>query len=224
MLVHKFRLLLVFLPVSTAVLTGGCTILTDQFGAFTDRFGAAETAQSNTGIYGTDSYVRATVSVVKSSGDMSIISSRALRLPTVTLSAITAFDYQFPDDCGGHHFRVYETSESQILEFEYIPAGGERSVIRDYLSGPNSFVQPGLWTAYDHTADSISGMKIRFEDRGTGILVGTYSQGLFTGLESMDRRALGLAYARAVHDIYNCEGVSVGGRLDVAARTYIANR
>ena len=220
---HEFRLLFVFLPVSTAVLTGGCTILADQFEALKDRFGAAETAQSNTGIYGTDSYVRATVSVVKSSGDMSIIGSRALRLPTVTLSAITAFDYRFPDDCGGHHFRVYETSESQILEFEYVPADGERFVIRDYLSGLNSFVQPGLWTAYDHTANGISGMQIRFEDRGTGILVGTYSQGLFTGLGSMDKRALGLAYGRAVQDIYNCQGVSVGG-LDVAARTYIANR
>lgn len=210
MLVHKFRLLFVFLPVSAAVLTGGCTILVDQFGVLTGRFGAAETAQSNTGAYGTDSYVRATVNVVKSSGDMSIVSSRALRLPTITLSAITAFDYQFPDDCGGHHFRVYETSESQILEFEYVPADGERFVIRDYLSGQNSFVQPGLWTAYDHTADGISGMRIRFEDRGTGILVGTYSQGLFTGLESMEQRALGLAYGRAVHDIYNCQCISAG--------------
>jgi hypothetical protein len=183
--------------------------MAEKFGSLTGRLGAAETAESNTGLYGTDSYVRATVNVVKSSGDISVISSRALRLPTIALSAITAFDYQFSDNCGGHHFRVYETIESQILEFEYVPADGERTVIRDYLSGRNSFVQPGLWTAYDHTADSISGMQIRFEDRGSGILVGTYSQGLFTGLESMDKRAFGLAYGRAVHDIYDCQSATV---------------
>lgn len=210
-----------FLFASMLAISAGCTVLSEQFVALKDRLGATETAGDDSGIYGTDSDVRTTVEIVKTLGNVRIISSQALRLPSVNLSSITVFEYQFSDNCGGHHFRVFESDESQILEFEYTPADRERSFIRDYLSGRNSFVQPGLWTAYDHTADSISGMNIRFEERGTGILVGTYSQGPFTGLKSLDKEILGMAYERAVRDIYSCQEAPAG-RLDVAAKMSIA--
>ncbi len=181
-------------------------MLTELFGARSDRIDASESANGEikSEFYGADSDVRATVNAVKSVGDISVISSRALRLPIFPLSAITTFDYQFPNSCGGHHFRVYEMNGTQILEFEYTPAHGERFIIRDYLSGRNSFVQPGLWSAYDHTADSVSEMNIRFESRGSGILVGTYSRGPVTGLDATAKRTLGTAYDRALRDSQAC--------------------
>lgn len=200
----KKRLLLVLLVVSAAAQSAGCTALAERFAAFRDRAGSSESAGSHAELYGADSDVRAIVHAVKSAGDTRVISSRALRLPNFPLNAITTFAHEFPANCGGHHFRVYETNGTQILEFEYAPVQGERFVIRDYLSGPNAFVQPGLWTSYDHTADSVSDMNIRFESRGSGILIGTYSQGPVTGLDSTNKRALGRAYDRALRDTLGC--------------------
>jgi len=206
--VSQARLLFVFLLGSTVMSLAGCTMLTELLGSRSDRAGASESANSEikSELYGADSDVRATVNAVKSVGDISVISSRALRLPVFPLSAITKFDYQFPNRCGGHHFRVYETNGTQILEFEYAPAHGERFVIRDYLSGPNSFVQPGLWSAYDHTAGSVSEMDMIFASRGSGILIGTYSQGPVTGLDPTDKHTLGVAYDRALRDSRACWG------------------
>jgi len=203
--VSQARLLFVSLLMSMAVSLGGCTMLTELFGSRSDR-GASESAASEikSEFYGADSDVRATADAVKSVGDISVISSRALRLPMFPLDAITTFDYRFPSHCGGHHFRVYETDGTQILEFEYASAKGERFVIRDHLSGPNPFARPGLWSAYDHTADGVSEMTIKYQNRGSGILVGTYSRGPVTGLDATSKHELGIAYDRAIRDSHDC--------------------
>ncbi len=189
-----------------AASVGGCTFLDELFGARKNSTGVPDEVFSRTGaeLYGIDSDVRATANAVKSVGDISVISSRALRLPMFPLDAITTFDYRFPSHCGGHHFRVYETDGTQILEFEYAPIHGERFVIRDHLSGPNAFARPGLWSAYDHTADGVSEMNIKYQNRGSGILVGTYSQGPVTGLDATSKRELGIAYDRAIRDAHDC--------------------
>lgn len=198
------------------LLCGGCATFWDGFGAFWDTSGTAENDLSqevtatygveNATIYGAEDNVRGTVDVIKTAGDVSRISSHAIRLPSNPLRTITAFDYEFPDDCGGHRFRVYEADGTQILEYAYAPAVGRKHIIRDYISGPSPFIRAGLWTAYDHTGDSVSDMNLKFARRGSGILVGTYSQGPVTGLDSSSQRVLGAAYDRALRDSNGCRG------------------
>ncbi len=163
------------------------------------------TSQQAAGVYGVEDDVRGTVDIIKTAGEVSQISSHAIRLPSNPLRTITTFDYEFPDSCGGHHFRVYEANGTQILEYAYAPAGGQGHVIRDYISGPSPFIQAGLWTAYDHTGDSVANMNLRFASRGSGILTGTYSQGPMTGLDPSARRVLGRAYDRALRDSHSCQ-------------------
>jgi hypothetical protein len=156
--------------------------------------------------YGVEENIRGTVDVIKKVGDVSRISSHAIRLPSNPLRTITAFDYEFPDDCGGHHFRVYEADGTQILEYQYAPPSGNGHIIRDYISGPNPFIRAGLWTAYDHTGDGVSDMTLKYARRGSGILAGTYSQGPMTGLDASSKRVLGAAYDRALRDSTGCRG------------------
>lgn len=101
---------------------------------------------------------------------------------------------------------MYELADLQILEFEYAAPDGRRYVIRDYTSGANPFIGPGLWTAYDHTEDSIADMSLQFGIRGSGILRGTYSQGPVTGLELEAQHTLGHAYDEALRDTAGCRG------------------
>lgn len=189
-----------------ALLCGGCATMLEGFAALWDRTGRPETASSAqaAAVYGVEDDVRATVDFVKTVGDVSEIGSHAIRLPSNPLRTITAFDYEFPDNCGGHHFRVYEANGTQILEYAYAPPGGKGHVIRDYITGPNPFIGAGLWTAYDHTGDSVSDMSLTFASRGSGILTGTYSQGPVTGLDPSARRVLGSAYDRALRDSQAC--------------------
>ncbi len=190
----------------TFALCGGCATLLEGFAALRDRMVAPETTSQQTSeVYGVENNVRGTIDIIKTAGDVSLISSRAIRLPRNPLSAITAFDYEFPDNCGGHQFRVYEADGTQILEYEYAPANGKPYVIRDYISGPSPFIRAGLWTAYDHTRGSVSKMSVKFARRGSGILAGTYSQGPVTGLNLSARRALGIAYDRALRDTHRCQ-------------------
>jgi len=161
-------------------------------------------AWERSGVYGGEADVRGTVDIVKTAGDVRQISSHAIRLPSNPLQTITSFDYEFPATCGGHHFRVYEADGTQILEYDYAPPSGRAYVIRDYISGPHPFIRAGLWTAYDHTGDSVSDMRVQFAKRGSGILTGTYSQGPVTGLDASSRRVLGAAYDRALRDSHGC--------------------
>ena len=154
--------------------------------------------------FGDDFVVQATIGTIKSQGSQDRLSSRAIRLPERPLDEIVVFDYNFPQSCGGHDFRVLETGETQILEFEYAANGGDTYMIRDYVSAPNPFVRAGLWSAYDHTANSLSTMTSQVEQRGDGMFNGVYSQGLVTGLPVAEQRALGSAYQEALYDVYNC--------------------
>lgn len=167
-------------------------------------FGTSASATTSPGQFGDEFAVQATIGTIKSQGSQDRLSSRAIRLPERPLDAIAVFDYQFPQSCGGHEFRVLEASETQILEFQYAAHDGDTHMIRDYVSGPSPFVQAGLWSAYDHTADSISTMTSQFEQRGDGMFDGVYSKGLVTGLPAVEQRALGSAYQQALNDVYDC--------------------
>jgi len=203
------------IAIFAALACSGCTTFWDRLTAtenletFRYPVGMAEVTSSiwePPGVYGGEADVRGTVEIVKTAGDVNQIGSHAVRLPSNPLRTITTFDYEFPDTCGGHRFRVYEANGTQILEYAYAPAGGKEHVIRDYISGPSPFIEAGLWTAYDHTGDSVSDMRVQFALRGSGLLSGTYSQGPVTGLDASSRRKLGVAYDRALRDSKACRG------------------
>jgi len=209
------RLICSILLLAACLLTGGCATFVEGLTTFLDTspdtvgtsLGQEVTATygiEDTAIYGVEENVRGTVDVVKRAGDVRQISSRAIRLPSNPLRTITAFDYEFPDVCGGHHFRVYEADGTQILEYAYAPIQGKHYMIRDYVSGPNPFIRAGLWSAYDHTSDGVSDMSLRYARRGSGILAGTYSQGPVTRLDPSSKRELGAAYDRALRDSEGC--------------------
>ena len=190
--------------VATTVVCAGCETMGNL------GFGGPKSIEKTadlgdlSGQFGDEYAVRVTIGAIKTQGSQDRLSSRAIRLPEQPLSAISVFDYQFPSNCGAHQFRVYEADNMQILEYEYAPVAGRSYVIRDYVSGPNPFVQPGLWTAYDHTADSIGTMTSKFEKRGYGMFNGVYSQGLVTNLPAEDQLELGNAYRRALGDVNGC--------------------
>ena len=96
-------------------------------------------------VYGVEDDVLGTVDIIKTIGDVSHLSSQAIRLPSNPLYVITAFDYEFPGRCGGHHFRVYEAQGMQILEYSYAPLDGRGYVIRDYVSGPSDSTEHVRW-------------------------------------------------------------------------------
>ena len=154
--------------------------------------------------FGNDIAITQTIDTVITQGSQNRVSSRAIRLPERPLGEIAVFGYQFPLSCGGHEFRVYEAQDMQILEYQYDSNDGGTQMIRDYITGPSPFVRAGLWSAYDHTADSISTMTSQFEQRGAGMFNGVYSQGLVTNLPDVEQRALGSAYQQALSDVYGC--------------------
>ena len=170
---------------------------------FARRGGTTDLAEN----YGDDSAIRTAITTVKSQGSQNRVISRAIRLPERPLGEIAVYGYQFPAACGGHQFHVYEADGTQILEYAYDSGNGDVDLIRDYISGPSPFVQSGLWTAYDHTADSISTMTSRFERLRVKTLNGTYSQGLHTNLPEVEQRELGRAYNRAINDVFACRDI-----------------
>jgi len=183
-----------------------CSACVSTDGSFAGRSAYTTSDQPSIapGQFGDEHAVQATIGTIKSRGEEVRISSRAIRLPERPLGEIAVYDYQFPPSCGGHEFRVLEANKLQILEYEFAGNGGASYTIRDYVSGPSPFVQPGLWSAYDHTADSISTMTTQFEMRGDRMFTGVYSQGLVTGLSLAEQRTLGAVYQRAVSDVFYC--------------------
>lgn len=147
------------------------------------------------GPYGAAHDVLETVATAKRAGRVHLISSRAIRLPTHELGTITVFDYRLPAACGGYMFRLYETGKTQILEYDYQRGDGASYVIRDYVAGANPFIKPGLWTSFDHTADSVAEMMARFVETGSRLVPAVYSQGLVTSLPS-------LAYAGIPYQVF----------------------
>lgn len=156
--------------------------------------------------YGSSDAIERAISFVKIHGTESHVSSRAIRLPENPLGEVTVFSLELPSNCGGHAFRVIEADGIRILEFEYTQSAGNTYQIRDYVAGPSPFVQPGLWTAYDHTADSISSMKSQFSNTG-GRHGNMYSRGLVTSLPATKRQTLGKAYQLAINDVRSCRDI-----------------
>jgi hypothetical protein len=156
--------------------------------------------------YGSSDAIERAIGVVKLHGTESRVSSRAIRLPENPLGEVTIFSLELPSNCGGHAFRVIEADGIRILEFEYTQSAGDTHQIRDYVAGPSPFVQPGLWTAYDHTADSISSMKSLFSNSG-GRHASMYSQSLVTSLPATKRQTLGKAYQLAISDVRSCRDI-----------------
>jgi len=174
------------------------------FGTGADSSAMSADATTSAGSFGDEFAVQATIGRIKSNGNQNRLSSRAIRLPERPLGEIAVFDYQFPPSCGSHEFRVLEASETQILEYQFAAQNGSTYAIRDYVSGSSPFVKAGLWSANDHTADSISTMTSQVAQSGDRMFSGVYSQGLVTGLPVSEQRALGAAYQQAVSDVYNC--------------------
>jgi len=202
--VHQTRSLIVFILAGTSLQLAGCASLANGLAAFFAKIAAPGTEVSAVAGYGAESDVQGTIDIVKSAGDVSVVSSRAIRLPKNPLHAITTFAYEFPGDCGGHRFRVYEADGTQILEYAYAAGDGGAYLIRDYISGPSPFIQAGLWSAYDHTEDSVANMSLHFETRIDGFLAGTYSKGPVTGLNTPEKQAFGRAYEQALRDTHIC--------------------
>ena len=202
------KLVVVTIGICSGLSLSGCAGFLEELGLLRSGASGPRSAPSPGGSvpYGDEAFVRATVDRVKTGGEITVISSRAIRLPSHPLNSITAFDYSFPGACGGHQFRVYESDGTQILEFQYEGSAGRRFLIRDYVAGPNPFIEAGLWSAYDHTADSVGNMTLNYVKRGSGLLRGTYSQGPVTGLDQSSRQVLGRAYDNALRDARQCRG------------------
>ena len=173
-----------------------------NLGGGTKRMGVESTGSSAR--YGNESAVQATIDAVKLQGNAQRVSSMAIRLPKRPLGEIAVYTHQYPEDCGSHEFRVFEAAETQILEYHHSGHDGKSHMIRDYVAGPSPFVAPGLWSAYDHTADSISTMTAKLEQRGDRLFDGVYSQGFVTDLPNVEQRALGDAYQKALNDVSSC--------------------
>ena len=140
--------------------------------------------------------------------DRRSLASHAVTLPNQRrFASLQVFDYQFPEHCGGHAFRVYEGDKLQILEYRHPLVGHGAATIRDYVVGPSPFIEAGLWTPYDHTAESMGGMTLlagKGEEDGMAFRAGTYEIGLITGLAAPTQLELGRHYDRAVHAASTC--------------------
>ncbi len=164
----------------------------------------ADSAPTETRLSGTDEQVRQVIAQVKTAGVRAELSSVAVDLPKQPLRSITRYDLTYPESCGGHRFRLYESEELQVLEYVYTALDDREFEIRDYVQGPGPFVEAGLWSAYDHTADTIDDMYLEFEERGTGAVIGTYSRGAVSTLPDEQKRVLATAYENALVDVQKC--------------------
>jgi hypothetical protein len=151
-----------------------------------------------------ESQVLATIQTVKGVGSRRILGSRSVRLPTREHYEISVFDYELPASCGGYRFRVYETGTTQILEYTYDQGSTGPYVVRDYVAGSSPFIRPGLWSSYDHTADSVSNMMVLFTETNNPLMPRAYSRGFGTDLAEMTQIELDSAYRDAVKAATRC--------------------
>ncbi len=181
------------LAVATITLCAGCSTTPEVY----------DNPYAGIADYGDEFAVVNAIGMVKREGEHMQLASTALRLPERPLTEIESFTYEFPEQCGGHEFVVYETDETQILEYRH-----DTAHIRDYVSHGHPFVEPGLWGAYDHTANGVHAMNAKVVDRGDKMFAGSYSQGYVTGLPQSEQEALGTAYRRAVNEVVACGALS----------------
>jgi hypothetical protein len=189
-----------------APLLGGCAALQD---APTEVLpAAAPTSASEAEI---ESEVLATIQTVKGVGSRRVLGSRSVRLPTREHYEITVFDYELPATCGGYRFRVYETGNTQILEYTYEQGSSGPYLVRDYVAGPSRFIRPGLWSSYDHTADGVSNMMTLFTETNSPLMPSAYSRGFGTDLAERTQRELDSAYREAVKAASHCTAALSAG-------------
>lgn len=151
-----------------------------------------------------ESEVLATIQTVKGVGSRRVLGSRAVRLPTREHYEIAVFDYELPAACGGYRFRVYETGTTQILEYAYDQGSTGPYLVRDYVAGSSPFIRPGLWSSYDHTADSVSNMMVLLTETHHPLMPRAYSRGFGTDLAETTQRELDSAYREAVKAASHC--------------------
>jgi len=187
-----------------AASSSGCAALNDTGTRNPEEAGSATRNAAPAGDSGVELEVLATVQAVKRTGSRRILGSRAVRLPTRELYEIAVFDYAFPQACGGYRFRVYESGETQILEYAYEQGSAGEYLIRDYVAGSSPFIKPGLWSSYDHTADSVTHMMTLFGETNNPLMPSVYSRGVITGLAEMTQRQLDSAYREAVKAATQC--------------------
>jgi hypothetical protein len=180
-----------------AALQGGPTQGSSIVAATTPRVAPAGAAEI-------ESDVLATIQAVKGTGSRRVVGSRSVRLPTREHYEIAVFEYELPASCGGYRFRVYESGDTQILEYAYERDGAERFLVRDYVTGSSPFIRPGLWSSYDHTADSVSHMMTAFVETHNPLMPAAYSRGVVTDLAVMTQQELDLAYREAVKAATRC--------------------
>lgn len=192
------------LVLGAAVLSGGCASMLDARPGEQTMRAAIPAAGSVKSQYGGRDDVFGIIAAVKSAGQVQMMGSRALRLPTLPLQAITSFVYRYADSCGGYEFRVLETAGTQILEYAYVRENGSMYLIRDYVAGPSPFMQPGLWSSYDHTSDGITMMMSEFAESSTRLFAATYSLGPITGLAATTQQEFGEAYGEALRRANGC--------------------
>lgn len=166
--------------------------------------GGSLAAGHETRAFGAAADVLDTVAAVKSAGAVRAMSSRAIRLPARALEPLTTFEYRYAARCGGHAFRVIESGDTQILEYRHSLADGTEVHIRDYVAGPQPFIAPGVWGAFDHTADGVGEMSSEFVEMSTTLLPTVYSKGLVTTLAGPLREQLGAAYRAALVEVRSC--------------------
>lgn len=207
---RDFHLRKAFILPVLAVLCASC-VSTDKIenshGGGTKLDAVSGRIAVDSGMYGGNFAIAQTISAVVRHGDRQRLSSRAVRLPELPLGEITVSSFAFPSACGGHQFRVIETNKTQVLEYTYPDGKGDTYHIRDYVRGANPFIKPGLWTAFDHTADSISLMSSNVGSSQSGPVATVYSRGLVTSLPKEKQHLYGRAYHAATDDVISCPGI-----------------
>ncbi len=183
----------------SSLVCGGCASFVETL--FDSRNGPTPLQTGDKRAYssfGLQPDVYTTVAKVRDAGAVTHLASRAVRLPKRPVGAVTAYEYQLPQSCGSHRFRVYEFEQTQILEYLYDRPDGGQDQIRDYVEGPSAFIKPGLWTSFDHTRSGMSQMRTDVVRTRSNLVPSVYSRGLVSGLAEMTKHDLDVAYRRAL--------------------------
>ncbi len=159
------------------------------------------------GPYGDEQDVQQLIETIKLSSKPVTISNRAINLPNKPANlSLTVYEYQTPGECGGRSFRVYESDELQILQYDF-EDNKEITQIRDYTRGPTPFISAGLWGPYDHTDRTALEMCLLAgdsEEDGMGLMEGGYEIGWITTIVDWQQAELGNEYAAAVKTTSAC--------------------
>ncbi len=171
------------------------------------RYIILDTKRYISGPYGEEQAVLSLINTIKARSTSSTISNRAVNLPNKPANlSLTVYDYDAPNECGGHKFHVYEGDELQILQFDF-PEDKKITRIRDYTRGPTPFVSAGLWGPYDHTEGTAVEMCLLAGDGrkdGMGLMESGYEIGWITNIVDWKQAELGAEYASAVSNTNRC--------------------